>query len=91
MHLSGARSQAYLGSVGSLARRYGVSQDICREALILIEADGLVVLRHGRTGGAYVAPFDPAGFVPALRTALIRQPISGRRFAAYGPTARISQ
>lgn len=44
-----------IGSISDLAARYGVSQEICREALGLLSLHGLVIVRRGRGGGVFAS------------------------------------
>jgi DNA-binding FadR family transcriptional regulator len=61
----GWRVGAALGNEADLVARYGTSRWAVREALALLERDGLVEIRRGRAGGAYVAE-PAAGVVTAL-------------------------
>ena len=45
----------WMGSVGDISARYGVSQEICREALGLLSLHGLVDVRRGHGGGVFAA------------------------------------
>ena len=45
-----------------MLERFGVGRGSLREALRILEVNGLVVLKPGPRGGPVVAPFDPAHF-----------------------------
>ncbi|WP_397590134.1 GntR family transcriptional regulator [Sphingorhabdus sp.] len=53
LHHQHAAGTPSIGSISELAVRYGVSQEICREALGLLSLHGLVVIRRGRGGGVF--------------------------------------
>lgn len=55
-----------LGSEGDLALRFGVSRLSVREAMRSLEANGVIDMRLGPKGGAYVAHGDPHRFAEAL-------------------------
>jgi GntR family transcriptional regulator, transcriptional repressor for pyruvate dehydrogenase complex len=46
----------------AMLERFGVGRGSLREALRILEVNGLVVLKPGPRGGPVVAPFDPAHF-----------------------------
>lgn len=48
-------SGSFMGSVGDLAEKYGVSYPTMRETFRLLENQGLVTMRSGITGGVYAA------------------------------------
>jgi DNA-binding FadR family transcriptional regulator len=48
----------FLGSLADLAEEYGVSAPTMREALRLLESQGLITMRSGVAGGVYVADKD---------------------------------
>lgn len=52
----------HLGSLTAVAARYGISVPTLRKALTLLQEDGIVISREGRTGGLVVAspPADTA-------------------------------
>ena len=60
------RSGDPLGSEGDLALRFGVSRLSVREAMRSLEANGVIEMRLGPKGGAYVAHGDPHRFAEAL-------------------------
>ena len=55
-----------LGGEIELARRYGVSRMAIRDALRSLEAAGIVDIRVGAKGGAYIAQGNPERFADAL-------------------------
>ena len=59
-----------LPSEDALADRFGVSRTVVREALRVLELQGLVVVRHGYGGGAFVAEASPTPVSTALETML---------------------
>ncbi|MGE0742006.1 MAG: FadR/GntR family transcriptional regulator [Hyphomonadaceae bacterium] len=63
----GWRVGAPLGNEADLVEKHGASRWAVREALSLLERDGLIEIRRGRAGGVYVA--EPA---PTVVSALIR-------------------
>ena len=72
IHLENARPGTWLGSAPDLSNRLGVSYDICREALGLLEPHGLISLRRGRKGGVYVGAPNAKKVLPALRDEILR-------------------
>lgn len=60
LHRQQASGTPLIGSISELSARYGVSQEICREALGLLSLHGLVVMRKGRGGGVFAS-------LPSLR------------------------
>ncbi|HTJ24843.1 MAG TPA: FCD domain-containing protein [Candidatus Limnocylindria bacterium] len=56
----------YLGSEAALAERFGVSRMAARDALRSLEALGIVEIRVGAKGGAWVASGNPQRFADAL-------------------------
>ena len=46
----------------AMLERFGVGRGSLREALRILEVNGLVLLKPGPRGGPVVAPFDPAHF-----------------------------
>ncbi len=59
-----------LGSEPELIRRYGVSRSVLREAISIVERDGLAYMRRGRGGGLVIAAPAQETVVSALRTYL---------------------
>ena len=53
---------ATLPPESAMLERFGVGRGSLREALRILEVNGLVVLKPGPRGGPVVAPFDPAHF-----------------------------
>ncbi len=51
-----------LPAESAMLERFGVGRGSLREALRILEVNGLVVLKPGPRGGPVVAPFDPAHF-----------------------------
>ena len=56
----------FLGSEGSLAEKFQVSRMASRDALRSLEAVGIVEIRMGNRGGAYIAEGNPNRFADAL-------------------------
>lgn len=56
----------FLGTEASLAREFGVSRMVSRDALRSLEAMGLVEIRQGARGGVRVAHGNPARYADAL-------------------------
>ncbi len=59
-----------LGGEIELARRFGVSRMAIRDALRSLEAGGIVEIRVGAKGGAYIAAGNPERFADALAVQL---------------------
>ncbi|HVY11648.1 MAG TPA: FCD domain-containing protein [Mycobacteriales bacterium] len=55
-----------VGSENSLRKRYGVSRQILREAVRLLEHHGVAVMRRGPNGGLAIGEADPAAAVEAI-------------------------
>ncbi|MBV9511789.1 MAG: GntR family transcriptional regulator [Caulobacteraceae bacterium] len=72
IHVGKIQPGSRLGSVPELSSRLGVSCDICREALSLIEPCGLISLRRGRGGGVYVGLPDARRLLSAVRGDLLQ-------------------
>lgn len=58
--------EALLGSEPELLERYGVSRSVLREAIRLLEHDGIAVMRKGHSGGLFVTQPDVDAVVHAL-------------------------
>ena len=56
----------FLGSETDLARKLGVSRVPVRDAFRTLQAMGIVEIRLGANGGAYIAGGDPSRFADAL-------------------------
>ena len=56
----------FLGSETELARKLGVSRVPVRDAFRTLQAMGIVEVRMGANGGAYIAGGDPSRFADAL-------------------------
>jgi len=69
-----------IGTVTSLARQFGLGLDVMREALLLGQQQGLVVLQRGRYGGVFVGQPEPHCVIRAaaqhLRTTIPESDIS---------------
>jgi DNA-binding FadR family transcriptional regulator len=61
---------AYLPTTDELIEEYGVSRPTLREALNVLEADGLVRLRRGPSGGAIVQAPDSVAITRSLESLL---------------------
>ncbi|MGW1025687.1 FadR/GntR family transcriptional regulator [Streptomyces sp. NPDC002577] len=59
-----------LPSERALAEQFSVSRNTVREALRMLEISGLVVLKRGATGGAFIAEGNPALVAKSLADAL---------------------
>ena len=66
----GWRVGAWLGNEAALVQRYGVSRWAVREALAMIERDGLVEVRRGRAGGVFVAAPSAKAISTSIRNYL---------------------
>lgn len=60
----------HLPSERDLARTFGTSPIVVREALHVLEAGGLLEIRHGATGGAYVMELTHRPLMESLSTLL---------------------
>jgi len=60
------RSGDLLGSEATLSERFGVSRTAARDALRTLEALGIVEIRMGQKGGAWIAAGNPARFADTL-------------------------
>ncbi len=60
------KSGDFLGSERSLARQFGVSRVAIRDALRTLTAIGLIEIRPGKLGGAWIAQGNPERFADAL-------------------------
>ncbi len=60
----------FLGTENELAKRYGVSRIVARDAMRTLEACGIVEIRMGKGGGARVARGNPRLFAEALAVQL---------------------
>ncbi len=60
----------FLGTEASLARQFGVSRMVSRDALRALEAIGIVEIRQGARGGVRVAQGNLARFADALAVQL---------------------
>src|SRR5688572_7263900 len=70
----------------ALAHRFGTSRTPIREALLSLEAEGLVEIAPHR--GAFVRPFDAAGLVELYELRAVIEPYSASRAAErIGPDA----
>ncbi|WP_153101859.1 FadR/GntR family transcriptional regulator [Paraburkholderia hayleyella] len=56
----------FLGSETSLSAQFNVSRMAARDALRTLEAVGIVQIRMGAKGGAWIAPGNPERFADAL-------------------------
>lgn len=54
-----------IGTVASLAQQFGLGLDVMREALLLGQKQGLVVLQRGRYGGVFVGQPEPGCVIRA--------------------------
>ncbi|HEX3706127.1 MAG TPA: FCD domain-containing protein [Mycobacteriales bacterium] len=63
---SGLPVGAIVGSESDLRQRYGVSRQILREAVRLLEHHGVAVMRRGPGGGLAIGEADPAAAVEAI-------------------------
>lgn len=59
-----------LGSVMSLAQKFGVSPDVMRDTLWLGQRSGLIIMRRGRAGGVFVSMPQRASAIAAAATYL---------------------
>ncbi len=59
-----------LASERELAESYGVSRTVVHEALIILEIAGILKLRKGRSGGAFVTDLSPDLFTRSFRDML---------------------
>lgn len=66
-----------LDSEPAMVERYGVSRESLREALRLLEVQGLVVLKRGPGGGAFVGTIDPSNLG---RTASLYYQLAGATY-----------
>lgn len=62
---SGARGEI-IGTEEQLRLRYGVSRGLLREALMLLELNGVVHIQRGRIGGIAVGQPDPAATIATI-------------------------
>ncbi|WP_322056163.1 FadR/GntR family transcriptional regulator [Paraburkholderia sp. J63] len=60
------RAGDFLGSEASLAQQFQVSRTAARDALRTLEAVGIVEIRMGAKGGAWIASANPERFADAL-------------------------
>ena len=60
-----------IGSITEIAIRYGVSQEICREALGLLSLHGLVTIRRGNGGGVFAGKRSLDRIAPLIDSALV--------------------
>jgi DNA-binding FadR family transcriptional regulator len=58
----GLRTGDRLAAEAAMLEQYGVSRESLREALRLLEAQGLITIRRGPGGGPIVGRVDPANF-----------------------------
>jgi DNA-binding FadR family transcriptional regulator len=56
-----------LGTEADLLAQYGSSRCTIREAIAILERDGVISVRRGRGGGLFVAPTDMDGLRHAMR------------------------
>ncbi len=62
IHRNNLEPGATLPPESAMLERFGVGRGSLREALRILEVNGLVVLKPGPRGGPVVAPHDPAAF-----------------------------
>ena len=62
----GWRCGENIGTEKQLRERYGVSRSLLREALTLLEVNGVVEIQRGREGGIVVGQSNPAAAVAAI-------------------------
>jgi DNA-binding FadR family transcriptional regulator len=60
------RAGDFLGSEASLAQQFSVSRTAARDALRTLEAVGIIEIRMGAKGGAWIASANPERFADAL-------------------------
>jgi DNA-binding FadR family transcriptional regulator len=61
------RPGAMLPSEAHMLRQYGVSRGTLREALRILEVQGLLTMKPGPNGGPTIAELDPADFARVLK------------------------
>lgn len=69
-----------LGSEQQLAERIGVSRQVLRQAMRLLEDRGLLTCRRGRSNGIVTAAAHPANIVRSLSDAFARQRLADDDF-----------
>jgi DNA-binding FadR family transcriptional regulator len=62
IHRRGLTPGTTLAGEGAMVERFGVGRGSVREALRILEVNGLVRLKPGPGGGPVIAPFDPGNF-----------------------------
>lgn len=71
-----------LPSERALAGQFAVSRNTVREALRILEFNGMLVLKRGSTGGAFVTRPDPDGAAGGIADALDRAGFPPRELKA---------
>ncbi|MDB5571829.1 MAG: hypothetical protein JWN93_3012 [Hyphomicrobiales bacterium] len=83
----------FLGTEGSLSAQFGVSRITLRDALRILEANGIVEVKVGKAGGVRVAHPNPERFADALAVQLMLAGISRTEIfdAQMGAEVRAAQ
>ncbi len=83
----------FLGTEGSLSVEFGVSRITLRDALRILEANGIVEVKVGKAGGVRVAHPNPERFADALAVQLMLAGISRTEIfdAQMGAEVRAAQ
>jgi GntR family transcriptional repressor for pyruvate dehydrogenase complex len=83
----------FVGTEGSLSLAFGVSRITIRDALRILEANGIVEVKVGKSGGVRVAHPNPERFADALAVQLVLEGISHKEIldAQMGAEARAAQ
>ncbi|HEY3686847.1 MAG TPA: GntR family transcriptional regulator [Streptosporangiaceae bacterium] len=71
-----------LPSERALAEQFAVSRNTVREALRILEFNGMLMLKRGSTGGAFVTHPDPEGAARGIADALDRAGFPSRDLKA---------
>ncbi|HEY8579287.1 MAG TPA: FCD domain-containing protein, partial [Beijerinckiaceae bacterium] len=83
----------FIGTEGTLSAAFGVSRITIRDALRILEANGIVEVKVGKSGGVRVASPNPERFADALAVQLVLAGISHKEIldAQMGAEARAAQ